>query len=166
MLALIHDRPRPASPSPRILDAFAFFEKRVKQLGPDVSALCAGLYGLSDFSGKTLALRRGRGEKDVEIFVAVLAHSCLIYAEAVPNPSSGLRRDARRRTPLGSRGPLADELRDGHAGGLGALADAPPFGVRGHHGALVPSGVRCVFHSLLQGYVVPLLYPENRILNQ
>ena len=43
LLALIHDRPRPASPSPRILDAFAFFEKRVKQLGPDVSALCAGL---------------------------------------------------------------------------------------------------------------------------
>ena len=46
-----------------------------------------GLYGLSDFSGKTLALRTGRGEKDVEIFVAVLAHSCLIYAEAVPNQS-------------------------------------------------------------------------------
>ena len=43
LLALIHDRPRPASPSPRILDAFSFFEKRVKQLGPDVSALCAGL---------------------------------------------------------------------------------------------------------------------------
>ena len=34
-----------------------------------------GLYGMSDFSGKTLALRTGRGEKDVEIFVAVLAHS-------------------------------------------------------------------------------------------
>ena len=33
-----------------------------------------GLWGLSDFSGKTLALRTGRGEKDVEIFVAVLAH--------------------------------------------------------------------------------------------
>ena len=44
-----------------------------------------GLYGLSDFSGKTLALRTGRGEKDVEIFVAVLAHSCLIYVEAVPD---------------------------------------------------------------------------------
>ena len=43
LLALIHDRPRPASPSPRILEAYAFFEKRVKQLGPDVSALCAGL---------------------------------------------------------------------------------------------------------------------------
>ena len=43
LLALIHDRPRPASPSARILEAFAFFEKRVKQLGPDVSALCAGL---------------------------------------------------------------------------------------------------------------------------
>ena len=44
-----------------------------------------GLYGLSDFSGKTLAIRTGRGERDVEIFVAVLAHSCLTYAEAVPN---------------------------------------------------------------------------------
>ena len=44
-----------------------------------------GLYGLSDFSGKTLPLRAGRGEVDVEIFVAVLAHSCLIYAEAVPD---------------------------------------------------------------------------------
>ena len=43
LLALIHDRPRPASPSSRILEAFSFFEKRVKQLGPDVSALCAGL---------------------------------------------------------------------------------------------------------------------------
>ena len=42
-----------------------------------------GLYGLSDFSGKTLGLRTGRGEKDVEIFVAVLAHSSLTYAEAV-----------------------------------------------------------------------------------
>ena len=44
-----------------------------------------GLYGLSDFSGKTLALRTGGGEKDVEIFVAVLGHSRLIYAEAVPD---------------------------------------------------------------------------------
>ena len=44
-----------------------------------------GLWGLSDFSGKTLALRTGRGERDVGIFVAVLAHSCLIYAEAVPD---------------------------------------------------------------------------------
>ena len=43
LLALIHDRPRPASPSPRILEAFAFFEKRIAQLGPDVSALCVGL---------------------------------------------------------------------------------------------------------------------------
>ena len=25
------------------MEAFAFFEKRIKQLGPDVSALCAGL---------------------------------------------------------------------------------------------------------------------------
>ncbi len=44
-----------------------------------------GLYGLADFSGKTLPLRIGHDEKDVEIFVAVLAHSCLIYAEAVPD---------------------------------------------------------------------------------
>ena len=42
-----------------------------------------GLWGLSDFSGKTLALRTGRGDKDVEIFVAVLAHSNLTYVEAV-----------------------------------------------------------------------------------
>ncbi len=46
-----------------------------------------GLWGLSDFSGKTLAMRTGRGEKDVEIFVAVLAHSNLTYAEAVPDQS-------------------------------------------------------------------------------
>ena len=46
-----------------------------------------GLWGLSDFSGKVLALRTGRGEKDVEIFVAVLAHSNLTYAEAVPDQS-------------------------------------------------------------------------------
>ena len=44
-----------------------------------------GLYGMADFSGKTLALRSGRAETDVEIFVAVLAHSNLIYAEAVPD---------------------------------------------------------------------------------
>ena len=44
-----------------------------------------GLYGMADLSGKTLALCTGRGETDVEIFVAVLAHSNLIYAEAVPD---------------------------------------------------------------------------------
>lgn len=44
-----------------------------------------GLYGMSDFSGKTLALRTATGDVDVEIFVAVLAHSNLIYTEAVPN---------------------------------------------------------------------------------
>ena len=44
-----------------------------------------GLYGLSDFSGKTLALHTSRGEKDIEIFVAVLAHSNLTWAEAVPD---------------------------------------------------------------------------------
>ena len=43
LLALIHDRPLPAEPSARITDALAFFETRIKQLGPDVSALCAGL---------------------------------------------------------------------------------------------------------------------------
>ena len=32
-----------------------------------------------------LALRTGRGERDVEIFVAVLAHSGLTWAEAVPD---------------------------------------------------------------------------------
>ena len=56
-----------------------------------------GLYGLSDFSGKTLPLRTGRGEKAIEIFVAVLAHSNLTWAEAVPD--QGVRHwiMARRR---------------------------------------------------------------------
>ena len=43
LLALIHRRPLPAGPAKRILEAFAFFKKRIVQLGPDVSALCAGL---------------------------------------------------------------------------------------------------------------------------
>ena len=43
LLALIHRRPLPAGPAKRILEAFAFFEKRIVQLGPDMSALCAGL---------------------------------------------------------------------------------------------------------------------------
>ena len=43
LLALVHDRPLPAEPSSRIMDARAFFEKRIKQIGPDVSSLCAGL---------------------------------------------------------------------------------------------------------------------------
>ena len=43
LLALVHDRPLPAEPSARIMEALAFFEKRIKQIGPDVSALCAGL---------------------------------------------------------------------------------------------------------------------------
>ena len=46
-----------------------------------------GLYGLSDFSGKTLSVLSGRGGKDVEIFVAMLSHSNMIYAEAVPDQS-------------------------------------------------------------------------------
>ena len=46
-----------------------------------------GLWGLSDFSGKTLALRTGRGETNVEVFVAVLAHSQMLYAKAVPDQS-------------------------------------------------------------------------------
>ena len=44
-----------------------------------------GLIGLSDFSGKTLALHVGAGMVEVEIFVATLAFSKLIYAEAVPD---------------------------------------------------------------------------------
>ena len=42
---------------------------------------------VSDFSGKTLGLRTGRGERDVEIFVPVLAHSDMTGAEAVPDQS-------------------------------------------------------------------------------
>ena len=44
-----------------------------------------GHCGMSDFSGKTLPLRTATGETDVEIFVAVLPHSNLVYAEAVPS---------------------------------------------------------------------------------
>jgi len=44
-----------------------------------------GLYGMSDFSGKTLPLHTATGAVDVEIFVALLPHSNLIYAEAVPD---------------------------------------------------------------------------------
>ena len=40
---------------------------------------------MADFSRKTLALRTGRGETDVEIFVAVLGHANPIYAEAMPD---------------------------------------------------------------------------------
>ena len=44
-----------------------------------------GLIGLSDFSGKMLALHVGAGMVEVEIFVATLAFSKLIHAEAVPD---------------------------------------------------------------------------------
>ncbi|WP_169054451.1 IS21 family transposase [Nitratireductor sp. XY-223] len=44
-----------------------------------------GLYGMSDFSGKTLPVHTATGVVDVEIFVAVLPHSTLIYAEALPD---------------------------------------------------------------------------------
>ena len=75
-----------------------------------------GLYGLSDFSGKVLAVRTGRGEKDVEIFVAVLAHSRLIYSAISPNsspsrgrpsiaPSSGAGSLSVRAGPLTERTP-------------------------------------------------------------
>ena len=66
----------------------ALLKERLGSRGPEAQMRFAyepGLYGLSDFSGKVLALRTGRGERDVEIFVAVLAHSGLIYAEAVPD---------------------------------------------------------------------------------
>ena len=56
-----------------------------------------GLYGMSDFSGKTLALRTATGETDVELFVAVLPHSGLTYAEAVPNQQVSHWTMAHRR---------------------------------------------------------------------
>ena len=40
---------------------------------------------MEDFSSKTLALRTGRGETDVEIFVAALGYANPIYAEAMPD---------------------------------------------------------------------------------
>ena len=56
-----------------------------------------GLYGMADFSGKTLALRTGPDETDVEIFVAVLAHSNLIYAQATPDQTVRRWTMAHRR---------------------------------------------------------------------
>ena len=47
-----------------------------------------GLYGMADFSGKTIALRSGRGETDLEIFVAVLAHSNLPSRQPASSSSS------------------------------------------------------------------------------
>ncbi len=47
-----------------------------------------GVWGISDFSGKTLRLRLPDGsEKPVEIFVACLCFSRLVYAEAVADQS-------------------------------------------------------------------------------
>lgn len=57
--------------------------------GPDAAVMrfeyAPGHFAMSDFSGKTLSLRTAQGDVDVEIFVAVLPHSNLIYAEAVPD---------------------------------------------------------------------------------
>ena len=75
--------------------------------------------------------------------------------DALQPGEHGLRRDGRW-PPVGARRTLADKPRDGHAGGLGALADALPFGVRGHHRARVPSRVRFVLHSLCYCYVASM----------
>ena len=48
-----------------------------------------GVWGMADFSGKTLRLRRPDGsEKPVEIFVACLCFSRIVYAEAVSDQSA------------------------------------------------------------------------------
>ena len=48
-----------------------------------------GVWGMADFSGKTLRLRRPDGsERPVEIFVACLCFSRLVYAEAVSDQSA------------------------------------------------------------------------------
>ena len=57
-----------------------------------------GVWGMADFSGKVLRLRLpGGGEKEVEIFVACLCHSRLIYAEALPDQSARSWCMAHRR---------------------------------------------------------------------
>lgn len=57
-----------------------------------------GVWGMSDFSGKTLGLRQADGgEKDVEIFVSCLCYSRLTYAEAVPDQSARHWSLAHRR---------------------------------------------------------------------
>ncbi len=48
-----------------------------------------GHTGLSDYSGKTLGVRQPDGSvKDVEIFIAVLCYSRLLYVEAVPDQTA------------------------------------------------------------------------------
>lgn len=57
-----------------------------------------GHFAMSDFSGKTLSLHGKDGSMvDVEIFVIVLPHSSLIYAEAVPNQKISHWAMAHRR---------------------------------------------------------------------
>ncbi len=56
-----------------------------------------GHCGVSDFSGKTLPVRTATAEIDVEIFVAVLPHSNLVYAEAVPSQKTCHWAMAHRR---------------------------------------------------------------------
>ena len=57
-----------------------------------------GVWGMADFSGKVLRLRLpDGGEKEVEIFVACLCYSRLIYAEALPDQSARSWCMAHRR---------------------------------------------------------------------
>ena len=78
-----------------------------------------GLYGMSDFSGKTLSVRTATGEADVEIFVAVPPHSNLIHAEAVPDRKTCHWVMAHRRAPGRFGGSprcwIVDNLRSGVA---------------------------------------------------
>ena len=57
-----------------------------------------GLWGLSDFSGKTLALRTGRGETDVEAFVAPFAPGSVTFRSRPPTSTlEPISRPRKRR---------------------------------------------------------------------
>ena len=75
----------------------------------------AGQYAMSDFSGKTLSLRdKSGGVVDVEIFVAVLPYSNLIYAEAVLDQKIKSWAMAHRRALEYFKARLARSCEIGH----------------------------------------------------
>ena len=115
----------------------ALLRERLGNRGPEAQMRFAyepGLYGLSDFSGKVLALRTGRGARDVEIFVAVLAHSGLIWAEAVPDQKVRHWTMAHRRALEYFGGAprrwIVDNLKAGVDRPRGAAAEPELPGVR------------------------------------
>ena len=75
-----------------------------------------GQYAMSDFSSKTLSLRDKSGNVvDVEIFVAVLPYSNLIYAEAVLDQKINNWAMAHRRGAGILQTPVLDKRVDGYS---------------------------------------------------